>query len=338
MKPPKFWMNKEPGTTERIAGRIAAQIAIGALSPLAGLYRLGAALRSRFTSPYQASCPVVCIGNISLGGTGKTPTALWLAEALRGSGAYQTPFIVSRGYGGKEKGPRSVRPNDQAALVGDEPLLFARHYKTIIAKSKTSGVELAEAEAADIILLDDGMQNPSVVKDFTLCIIDGPRGFGNGHTFPAGPLREPINVGLARADAALIIGPHDQNLMTFMPGDLPVFTALLDLNAEDITALKGTKIIGFCGIGVPEKFRMSLSQAGADLCGFTPFPDHYLYKDQDLDRLAETAAKQDAMLVTTEKDWVRLSPLWQKKIRPIRAWLHVDQADALLSLILRLRT
>jgi tetraacyldisaccharide 4'-kinase len=253
---------------------------------------------------------VLCVGNLVAGGSGKTPVVLSLARLFMERGI--AVHIVTRGYGGRLAGPVRVDPaRHDANAVGDEALLLAAAAPCWVAKHRPSAIAVAAEAGADLVLLDDGFQNPSVAKDLSLLVVDAEYGFGNGRVMPAGPLREPVAAGLARADAIVLIGD------TPMPPELrnassPALRA--ELAALNGDRLRDARLVAFAGIGRPEKFFATLRRLGAQLAASEAFPDHHPYRAAEIARLRETATRHDAQLVTTAKDWVRLSPDLQRDI------------------------
>ena len=301
MQAPKFWTLPRPNLIANL------------LRPLGWVYARATARRLR-QSGYRAGVPVICIGNLNVGGTGKTPTAIALIARLSARGV--TAYVVSRGYGGTQSEPLLVDPNRHAAaLVGDEPLLLSAFTPTIVARDRAAGVRLAESLGARVILLDDGFQNPSVVKDFSILVVDGAVGFGNGLCLPAGPLREPVAVGLARADLVLSIGAPLRDVPHIL-GRLDVLQMGMDW--------QGARVIAFAGIGRPQKFFDTLRAQGAQILRAESLGDHATLSDALLTRLHQQAMAQDAQLVTTEKDAVRLPERFRAHVLTLPVRLHID--------------
>lgn len=303
MKAPSFWTLQHPNLTAQL------------LRPLGWIYAQATARRLR-KAGYRARVPVICIGNLNVGGTGKTPTAIALLGRLKERGL--TAYVVSRGYGGTQTEPLLVDPaRHSAALVGDEPLLLSAFAPTIVARDRAAGVRLAESLGAKVILLDDGFQNPAVIKDFSIIVVDAAVGFGNGLCLPAGPLREPVAVGLARADLVLRIGAGGIDLATaHIKGRLDVLPMGMDWH--------GARVIAFAGIGRPDKFFDSLRAQGAIILRAEALADHAPLSDALLSRLMADAFAQDAQLVTTEKDAVRLPARFRAHVLTLPVRLQID--------------
>ncbi len=317
MKAPAFWYS-EPGA------------AAAALAPLAGLYALARGLKNRFATTEHAAVPVVCAGNLVAGGTGKTPVALALASLLT---ERQIAFLT-RGYGGTQAGPVCVEPDRHSADdVGDEPLLLARAAPTWVARDRVAGAVAAVAAGAELIIMDDGFQNPSLAKDFSLIVVDGATGFGNGRQLPAGPLREPIAAGLARADAVVIVGDDETRLAEALPNDVPVLKARLTPTV-DSESLRGERVVALAGIGRPKKFFATLEEMGCALAAHHAFADHHRYSTDEVENICAEAAALDAIPVTTEKDWVRLPPATRSMVQTVPVileWEDESRVRALLS-------
>ncbi len=310
---PSFWSHDSP------FGRF--------LSPLSAI---GSALTARRVARagWRAPVPVICCGNVTVGGAGKTTVVLDLARRLSG----RTVHVLSRGYGGASRGVHRVALEDPAALVGDEALLLTQEAPTWTGADRAASARAAIQTGAQILLMDDGLQNPTLVKTCSLLVIDGDAGFGNGRVLPAGPLRESVAAAAARCQAAILIGLDREHAADRLPATLPVLRADL-VQDPSIAALAGRRVVAFAGIARPEKFFAPLRQAGVDLVVARAFPDHHGYTPRELSGLLDEARTGQAILVTTPKDAVRLPPAVHAQITIIGVglkWHEPSQIDQLL--------
>ncbi|KPF90317.1 tetraacyldisaccharide 4'-kinase [Rhodopseudomonas sp. AAP120] len=294
MREPAFW-HRPPSLLSRL------------LLPLGAVY--GEITSNRMQKAgLEAGVPVICVGNYHLGGAGKTPTTLALVDLLRELG--ERPVVLSRGYGGRLHGPIGVDPaRHTAADVGDEPLMMARRAPVVVARERSDGAAMARAQGASVIVMDDGFQNPALVKHASLIVIDSHRGVGNGCVFPAGPLRAPLPLQIARTDALIIVG--DGAAANGIAAQIaarggPVLRARLRPDDGSIAALKGHRVSAFAGIGDPPRFFATLRASGIDVAKQQAFADHHPFTPDELARLAEDARREGLTLVTTEKDLARI--------------------------------
>ncbi len=319
LKAPPFWYRKT-ATPAPLQEKL--------LTPLSCLYRLGYELHQRTSSTETVNLPILCIGNINAGGTGKTPTALAVMDILRRQGIARNPFFLLRGYGGGAHGALRVDPSKHTAWdTGDEALILAKSAPTIICADRLQGAKLAMREGADLILMDDGLQNPGIYKDIKIVVVNGEMGFGNGKMIPAGPLRQPLEKGMKAADAFLMIGEDRRGTKSLLPANIPLFNA--KLQQPEGNTLPAGPYIAFAGLGYPQKFFDFLRQdAGLEIVETVAFPDHYPYIKSDLLDLKEKADKVEARLITTEKDAMRLPSIEAIEVQTIPVRLHIDEEDA----------
>ncbi len=304
------------------------------LTPLGAVFGLAGRLRRTWVRPMRPPIPVICVGNLVAGGAGKTPVAMSLLPAIAARGL--APHALSRGYGGTETGPIRVDPSRHTTgQVGDEALLLAAIAPTWVARDRTAAALAIAAAGGDVIVMDDGFQNPAVAKDLSLLVVDGEYGFGNERLIPAGPLRERVADGLGRADAIVVLYPDRLGIADRFSARLPVLRAQLSPTADG-AHLAGKRVLAFAGIGRPEKFFATLDSLGAVLVGCRAFADHHRYRPTEIEELLERAESLDALPVTTEKDAVRLPPPLRARVHVLAVTLDWLDAGGLESLLNRL--
>jgi tetraacyldisaccharide 4'-kinase len=322
MRPPEFW-------SANPSGRDAAWTLRLLLTPVSWAYAAAAEHRIRNTVSRHAPVPVVCIGNLTVGGAGKTP----ITRAIR-SKLGPHAHTLSRGYGGRAIGPLRVTPDMDAGEVGDEPLLHAIDGPAWIARDRFAGAMAAAQAGAHVILLDDGFQNPTLAKDLSIVAVDPGFGIGNGQVFPAGPLRERLASGLARADAIVMLGELTQDASWLDEFSKPVLFAKLVPAAPPPSG----RLLAFAGLARPEKFFDTLKAAGGDVEEGVPFADHHPYSENDLRLLMQLADERGAQLITTEKDAARLSPEWRARVAVLPVTATFDDETALDALLEPIRS
>ncbi len=313
MLAPEFWSRQDP----------AARLAAALLSPVGALYGAVTNWKQTHTLPHRARAKVVCVGNLTAGGSGKTPVVLAIARILKARGLQVT--ILSRGYGGRSSEAAFVDAAlHNAADVGDEPLLLASFFPVVVARDRRRGAELADSRGADVIIMDDGHQNFALEKDLSILVVDAESGFGNGHILPAGPLRESARRGLARADAVVLVGRGAPALPGYSG---PLVHARLV--PRDGYAPPRRRLIAFAGIGRPEKFFDTLRSLGGELIETIAFADHHAFSASEIARLKGKAESKDAMLITTEKDFVRLTRTEREGMCTLPIQVEFDAPDVL---------
>jgi len=327
MRAPSFWWKSRISLLAHL------------LRPAGFIYGTISGLRMKRQAE-RADIPVICIGNFTAGGAGKTPTALLAAEILDAAG--ENPAFLTRGYGGTLRGPVQVQPHHRAADVGDEPILLAGMAPTIVSVNRPAGARLAHEIGATVVIMDDGLQNPSLEKDCTIAVVDGATGIGNGLSLPSGPLRAPMDAQWPAVDAVLVVGQGTAGDAVARLAALlnkRVFKGSLTPDPKIAEQLKGQRVLAFAGIGRPEKFFETLRACGAIVTEARAFPDHHPYNRGDLDDLRRVAKAGDLQVVTTEKDMARIvgsngSAAWEGLTAlPVR--LQVDDEASLRNFILR---
>lgn len=321
LKAPEFWQ-KENTFLERL------------LSPLGRIYTWVVRRQVKKAKPYEAHIPVVCVGNLVMGGVGKTPLAVSIAEYFKMNG--MKPVFLTRGYGGGLSNILVDPDKHKAEQTGDEALLLARVAPTIVDANRARGAKKAEMLGADVIVMDDGFQNHQLCKTLSLAVFDGRFGFGNGKVFPAGPLREPLEDGLNRANAFVVVGKDLSGVKKWVDDryvTLPFIGMHIEQDVSKIAQLSGKRIFAFAGIGYPEKFFDMLKEYGCDVVETRSFPDHHPYTDQEMTDMIAQASKLEAVLVTTAKDGVRIAPRFQQQIQIVEAYMVWDTPDAMCALL-----
>ncbi len=319
MHAPKFWQKKD--------SKLARL-----LNPLGHIYSFFVRRRLHKSHPYQSKMPVICVGNLSVGGVGKTPVCLALGNYLRQKG--KKFYFLNHGYKARQQSVLVDVHAHSALDVGDEALLLALTAPTIVDSARARGAQLAEKLKADLLIMDDGFQNPSLVKTLSFIVVDGTLGFGNGRVLPAGPLREPVLIGLKRADALILVGKDTWGVMDYLKKngvDLPVLTGHFVQDKSFIQTFKGKVIGAFAGIGHPEKFFQMLIQNGIQLKTTKSFPDHYFYTRFDIEDLKKD--NTDLMWATTTKDWVKIPPEVRSNIVAVTGHFEFDDFEELDQLL-----
>ncbi len=313
MTPPRFWAHD--GILPHL------------LSPLSALVARSTARRVARPG-WRAPVPVLCCGNASVGGAGKTTLALDLVRRLQARGV--AVHCLTRGYGGRTRGVVGVEiAMHDAALVGDEPMLLAAAAPTWVSADRAAGARAAVAAGAGMLVMDDGLQNPGLVQDLALLVVDGASGFGNGRVLPAGPLREPVSAAAKRCRTAVLVGPDVAGARAALPPTMPVLTARLTPDQP----LQGRRVLAFAGIARPSKFFQMLHDAGAEVAATIAFPDHHRFTAPEMNGLLRQANALHAEPATTPKDAVRLSPTLQAQTLIVGVSLAWDDPTGIEALL-----
>ncbi len=316
MRPPPYWYDP-------------SQPVPPVIETASRIYRFFSQFQIEAKPSYTSLLPVICVGNVTMGGSGKTPVVHALAQLLLEMN--REPAIMLRGYGGTLRGPTWVT-GQTPQQVGDEALLHIGYAPTMLARDRVAGARMIEQNSKIThIIMDDGLQNPGLKKDLSFLVVDGAHPFGNGRVFPAGPLREPVDSAIKRSDALLILGDDLHDLAGTYHFAVPIFHATIVPKVPKL--FKGLPVIAFAGIGHPEKFFGTLEQHGAILFDRMAFPDHYFYKEKDLHALVDKSQKANIPLVTTRKDWVRLPPRYQGMVDVLDIELHWENEIGITELM-----
>ena len=318
LKAPKFWYLKKDTFQSR------------ALYPLSLIFRLATKIRNVLNNAEKSQLPVICIGNIVVGGAGKTPVALSIGKILIQAG--YNPHFISKGYAGIIKRNTLVQSWHSPKSVGDEPLLLSDIAPTWIGTDRNKSIKLAAEKGGNCIIMDDGFQNPTIYKDLSIVVINSAQEFGNKRVMPSGPLRESIKRGLSRTNLIIIIGEITKTLREIIPINIPIILANFKINNEN-KIFKAQKITAFAGIAYPEKFFNSLEQQGAKIEKEIIYPDHHIYDENDLLNLVEIANKNSSVLVTTKKDFVRIPKPYRSLINTLEGEILFENNDLLKEIL-----
>ena len=299
------------------------------LFPVSYIWRFGHYAQQKVLNTKETEIPVICVGNLTVGGSGKTPVVITLCRFLSGIG--KSTSILTRGFGGKEKGPIFVSTNLHQSLdVGDEPLMMAHSLDVCVSRNRPLGANhILDKKKYDCIVMDDGLQNPTLKKDLNIAVFDGKFGIGNGFLLPAGPMRQKLEVGIQNIDLVIFNGKDETGLGQKIPPHIPIFTGELQPDEEIVEKMKNRRVYGFAGIGNPSRFFKTLNDIGADLVGEAHFADHHPYTDADLTQLYEEAIQSGAELVTTQKDWMRLPTDWRDRVLTVPVRIHFSADDTI---------
>ena len=318
LKAPKFWYKKND------------TLLSNTLYPLSLLFRFGTKLRNSISRKNSSDLPVICIGNIVVGGAGKTPVALKIGSLLKQTG--YNPHFVSKGYGGIENNNTLVQKWHSAKSVGDESLLLSEIAPTWIGNNRNNSFKLAKQNGADCIILDDGFQNPTLQKDFSIIVINGEQGFGNKRVIPSGPLRESISRGISRANLITVIGEIAPDVRKKIPKTIPLIHANFKISKVN-KIYKNQKVTAFAGIAYPDKFYNSLIEQGAILEKKISYPDHHIFDENDMLNLAETANITKSILVTTKKDFVRIPKSYRALVSTLNGEIEFEDESLLVEIL-----
>lgn len=323
MRPPEFWNHTH--------GRDAAPTIRTLLTPISWITSWAAKRRFKTTQSFDPGVPVICVGNATLGGTGKTPVAMYLLKSLQRLNI--NAVGLTRGYGGREKGPIPVLSKHTAEDVGDEPLLLARYAPVWVSAGRDEGARAAVSHGAAAIIMDDGHQNPQLEKTLSLLVVDAELGFGNGRVFPAGPLREKLSDSLERADAIILMKPEPEYEISDTLREQLKGQIVIPAYLSPVEPPPSGKLYAFAGIGRPNKFFDSLVRHGGELVEGMAFDDHYAYKTSDIESLFELASEYEAKLITTEKDHVRVPSGYRKGVTAWPVTVHFEDELTLRRLL-----
>ena len=318
LKAPKFWYKNKDTFFSR------------ALYPFSLLFRLGTKIRNIINISNKSPLPIICIGNIVVGGAGKTPVALKIGKILIQAG--YNPHFISKGYAGIIKTNTLVESWHSPKSVGDEPLLLSKIAPTWIGTNRNNSIKLAHNKGGDCIIMDDGFQNPTIYKDYSIIVINSSQEFGNKRVIPSGPLRESIKRGMSRTNLIIVIGETTEELLKVIPEHIPIICANFKINNKN-KIFKGQKITAFAGIAYPEKFFNSLRDQGAKIVKEITYPDHHIFDENDLLDLAEVANKTKSILVSTQKDFVRIPKSYRALVNTLEGEIVFENEDLIREIL-----
>jgi len=321
---PDFWYKKKDS--------VSSSIKEISLFPLSVAYQIGHRFNLLTSKTKAVDNPVICIGNITAGGSGKTPTSIAINDLIVKNNIAKSPYFLTRGYGGNERNAKCITDQDSSIEVGDEALLLVRHSNTIVSRDRYKGALLAHDLGADLIIMDDGLQNKTLNKDISFLVIDGSLALGNGKTIPSGPLRESLNFALKRIDAVIIIGDDTHHIEENLPCNIPVFSGNITVIKESIPD-KSKKYIAFCGLANPDKFYTTLKENGYEVLEYISYPDHHVFTKTEIERINKAAEKHKADIITTEKDAVRLPKTFRNDVNILSIKLKLTNEDKLINFI-----
>ena len=318
LKAPKFWYQKKDTFLSNT------------FYPLSLLFRLGTKIRNLVSSEKRSPLPIICVGNIVVGGAGKTPVSLKIGKLLTKAG--YKPHFISKGYAGIIKKSTLVQSWHSPTSVGDESILLSEVAPTWIGKDRIQSSFLAKKEGGDCLIMDDGFQNPKINKDFSIIVINSEQEFGNKRVMPSGPLRESIKRGLSRTNLVIVIGNISDELKENIPSNIPIIESKFEINKEN-KIFKGQNIIAFAGIAYPEKFFKSLEEQGAKVVKKISFSDHYIYNENDLLSLAEIANKTKSILVSTKKDYIRIPKSYRSLVNTLEGEIVFKNEELVIEIL-----
>ena len=318
LKAPKFWYQKKDTYLSN------------SLFPFSLLFRFGTKIHNILSSRQKADLPIICVGNVVVGGAGKTPVALKIGKLLIQAG--YNPHFISRGYSGNIKTSTLVKSWHSPQSVGDESVLLSEVAPTWIGSNRIESSKLAKKNGSDCLIMDDGFQNPNIQKDFSIIVINSAQEFGNKRVMPSGPLRESIKRGLSRTNLVIVIGDASEDLKKIIPSYIPIFEAKFEIKKEN-KIFKGQNITAFAGIAYPEKFFKSLKEQGGNIVKEIIYPDHYIYSENDLLSLAEIANKTKSILVSTKKDYVRIPKTYRSLINTLEGEIIFEKESLFKEII-----